>query len=149
MPLDVSATGFSLDIRASNTFPSGFQLTRYADDADPFDLPPVEAAQVANDINGNMVSWSTPTPQSITINVLPGSEEDNNLNILLEANTAKRGRRHAGDLITMVATYHDGSTVTGRNGRILSGSRGKSISNTGRQKSKTYTFAFQDFEQSR
>lgn len=149
MPLDVSATGFSLELKASNTFPEGFQLTRFADDADPFDLPTVEVAQAGNDINGNMVTWSTPAPQQITINVLPGSDEDLNLNVLLEANIAKRGRRHAGDLITLVATYHDGSTVTGRNGRVLSGSRGKSISNTGRQKSKTYTFAFQDFEQSR
>lgn len=149
MPHDVSATGLRLDLRASNTFPSGFDIGRFADDADPFDLPAITAAEVAMDVNGNMVSWSTPQAQQITINVLPGSEEDENLNILLEANIAKRGRRHAGDLITLVATYHDGSTTIGRNGKILSGSRGKSASNNGRLKTKTYVFAFQDFDQTR
>ena len=146
---DVSATGFSLHLRASVKFPSGFQLTAFADDADPFDLPVVTAAEVANDINGNMISWSTPTPQQIVINVLPGSEEDENLSILLEANIAKRGRRHAGDVITLVATYADGSTTIGRNGKILSGSRGKSVASAGRLKSKTYTFAFADFDLTR
>ena len=146
---DVSATGFSLHLRASVKFPSGFQLTVFADDADPFDLPVVTAAEVASDINGNMISWSTPTPQQIVINVLPGGEEDENLSILLEANIAKRGRRHAADVITLVGTYADGSTTVGRNGKILSGSRGKSVASAGRLKTKTYTFAFQDFDQTR
>ena len=146
---DVSATGFSLQLRASVTFPSGFGITMFADDADPFDLPVVSAAEVASDINGNMISWSTPIPQQVTINVVPGSEEDQNLSILLEANIAKRGRRHAGDVITLVGTYADGSTTIGRNGKILSGSRGKSVASAGRLKTKVYTFAFQDFDSTR
>ena len=102
---DVSATGLALVVQASKTFPSGIFITQFADDADPLDLPAVDIAQTGMDINGNLVSWSTPTPQTVTINVLGGSEEDQNLAILLEANTAKKGRRHAGDIITMVASY--------------------------------------------
>ncbi|MDR0805945.1 MAG: hypothetical protein LBN41_04245 [Enterobacteriaceae bacterium] len=146
---DVSATGFSLVIKATKTFPAGILVTTFADDADPFDLPAVDIAQVGSDINGNMVSWSTPTPQSLTINVLPGSEEDENLSILLEANTAKRGRRHAGDIITIVSSYGDGSTMTARNGKITNGSRGNSVASAGRLKSKQYTFTFQDFDRTR
>ncbi|MDM3792613.1 phage tail fiber protein, partial [Proteus mirabilis] len=78
-------------------------------DADPFDLPAVDIAQTGMDINGNWVTWSTPTPQTVTINVLAGSEEDENHAILLESNTARRGQRHAGVIITMVASYGDGS----------------------------------------
>ena len=106
----------------------------------------MDIAQTGMDINGNLVSWSTPTPQTVTINVLAGSEEDQNLAILLDANTAKRGRRAAGDNITMVASYGNGSTTTARNGRITNGSRGSSVSSAGRLKSKQYIFVFQDFD---
>ncbi|MDC9591180.1 hypothetical protein PSI23_18265 [Xenorhabdus sp. XENO-10] len=146
---DVSATGLSLVIQATKTFPSGIQITQFADDADPLDLPAVDIAQTGMDINGNLVSWSTPTAQTVTINVLAGSEEDENLSILLEANTAKRGRRHAGDVITLVASYGDGSTTTARNGKITNGSRGNSAASAGRLKSKQYTFVFQDFDRTR
>ncbi|MCP9268849.1 hypothetical protein M5U04_12295 [Xenorhabdus sp. XENO-1] len=146
---DVSATGLSLVIQATKTFPSGIQITQFADDADPLDLPAVDIAQTGMDINGNLTAWSTPTPQTVTINVLAGSEEDENLSILLEANTAKRGHRHAGDVITLVASYGDGSTTTARNGKITNGSRGNSAASAGRLKSKQYTFVFQDFDRTR
>lgn len=146
---DVSATGFGLVVKATKTFPSGILVNTFADDADPFDLPAVDIAATGSDVNGNMVTWSTPTPQAFTINVLPGSEEDENLSILLEANTAKRGRRHAGDVITVVATYGDGSTMTARNAKLTNGSRGNSVASAGRLKSKAYTFVAQDFDRTR
>ena len=144
--LDLSASGFSIALFANKTFPASTLLTQFADDADPFDLPAVDAAQVAMDVNGNMRSWSTPTPQTITINVVAGSEEDVNLGIIFEANVAKRGRRPAGDVITMVATYPNGEIVTARNGKITQGQRGTGVASAGRLKSKAYTFAFQDFD---
>ncbi|MBI6542761.1 phage tail fiber protein [Proteus sp. DFP240708] len=146
---DISATGLSLIIQASNTFPAGIPITTFSDDADPLDLPAVDITQTAVDINGNLVSWSAPTPQTVTVNVLAGSEEDENLAILLDANTARRGRRHASDIITLVASYGDGSITTARNGRITNGSRGNSIASAGRLKSKQYTFIFQDFDRVR
>lgn len=146
MPYDVSATGFSLLVQGSVTFPSGFLCTAFADDQDPFNLPVATAASTAMDVNGNLVTWSTPEPQQITINVLPGSAEDYNLGILLEANMAKRGRRPAFDIITMVATYGDGSVITARNGKIISGPRGTTVASTGRKGSKAYMFSFQDFD---
>lgn len=79
---DVSATGLSIVIQAHKTFPAGIQITAFADDADPLDLPAVDIAQTGMDINGNLVTWSTPTPQTVTINVLAGSEEDENLESL-------------------------------------------------------------------
>ncbi|HEJ9485632.1 hypothetical protein EHE21_12180 [Proteus sp. GOKU] len=146
---DISATGLSLIIQASNTFPAGIPITTFSDEGDPLDLPAVDITATAVDINGNLVSWSAPTPQTVTINVLAGSEEDENLAILLDANTARRGRRHASDIITLVASYGDGSITTARNGRITNGSRGNSISNNARLKSKQYTFIFQDFDRVR
>ncbi len=146
---DLSATGLGLVIQASKTFPTGIFITTFADDADPLDLPAIDIAATGMDINGNLVSWSTPTPQTVTINVLAGSEADQNLSILFEANTVKKGRRHAGDVITMVASYGNGATTIARNGKITNGSRGNSAASSGRLKSKQYTFIFQDFDSTR
>ncbi|EMH0132588.1 TPA: hypothetical protein ACKRXS_001585 [Proteus mirabilis] len=146
---DISATGLSLIIQASKTFPAGIPITIFSDEGDPLDLPTVNITQTAVDINGNLVSWSSPTPQTVTINVLAGSEEDENLAILFDANTARRGRRPASDVITLVASYGDGSITTARNGRITDGCRGNSVAGAGRLKSKQYTFIFQDFDRVR
>ncbi|EMR5928967.1 hypothetical protein ABVE90_000801 [Proteus mirabilis] len=146
---DISATGLSLIIQASKTFPEGIPITTFSDEGDPLDLPTVNITQTAVDINGNLVSWSSPTPQTVTINVLAGSEEDENLAILFDANTARRGRRPASDVITLVASYGDGSITTARNGRITGGCRGNSVAGVGRLKSKQYTFIFQDFDRVR
>lgn len=144
MTTDVSATGISLLVRASKTFPQGFTVTQFADDADPFDLPSLEIAATAMNLNGELVTWSSPQPIVPTLNVIPGSEDDNNLAILFEANRAASGKVVARDLITIVANYPDGSTVTLSNGKMTSGFPGKSIASAGRMKSKAYAFAFQD-----
>lgn len=87
--IEVSATGLALVVKASKTFPSGILITAFADDADPLDFPATEIVKTGVDINGNLLSWSAPAPQTVTINVPAGSEEDQNLAILLDANTAK------------------------------------------------------------
>ncbi len=52
-------------------------------------------------------------------------------------------------MITLVASYGDGSITTARNGRITGGCRGNSVAGVGRLKSKQYTFIFQDFDRVR
>ena len=141
---DISATGISLLVKADKTFPNGFTVTQFADDADPFDLPSLGIAATAMNINGGLVTWSAPQPINPTLNVIPGSEDDNNLATLFEANRAAAGKTVARDIITIVATYPDGSTVTLSNGKMTSGFPGKSIASAGRMKSKAYSFMFQD-----
>lgn len=146
---DVSATGFTLVLKASETFPNGFTITEVADDADPFDIPAVEIASTAMNVNGDLVTWSSPQPMNATVNVIPASEADKNLSILWDANRAARGKRHARDIITLVASYPDGSTKTFSEGKMTSGMPGGSVASGGRIKSNAYVFAFQDFSQTR
>lgn len=146
---DVSATGFTLVLKASQTFPNGFTISEVADDADPFDIPAVEIASTAMNVNGDLVTWSSPQPMNATVNVIPASEADNNLAILWDANRAARGKRHARDIITLVASYPDGSTKTFSEGKMTSGMPGGSVASGGRIKSNAYVFAFQDFSQTR
>lgn len=147
--MDVSASGIVITLRASVTFPGGFQITELADDTDPFDMPDIAAATAAMNVNGDLVSWTAPVPITPTIAVIPGSEADENLNILYGANRAAKGRRTARDIITIVANYPDGSTLTLSNGVITSGNPGKSVASAGRLKTRSYVFAFQDVSNTR
>ena len=58
---DISASGISLLVRGSVTFPNGFTVTQFADDADPFDLPALEIAATAMNLNGELVTCRPPS----------------------------------------------------------------------------------------
>jgi len=145
MPYDISGTGFSLTFKFSNTFPAGIQVTAFADDADPWDAPSLDIATPSMNVNGDLITFSSPQPLVRTINVIPGSEDDTNLSIAYEANRVGRGKRSARDIVTVVATWPDGSTETLSNGKMTTGMSGKSLASAGRIKSRSYGFAFQDY----
>lgn len=142
---DVSGTGFSLTVKFSNTFPAGFQITEFADDADPWDAPSVQIAAPSMNVNGYLIRASSPQPIARTINVIPGSDADKNLSIALEANRVGLGKRSARDVVTVVASWPDGSTETLSEGFMSDGMSGKSLASAGRIKSRSYAFAFQDY----
>lgn len=143
MANDVSGFGLRVRITASRTFPAGFTVTQFADDADPFDLPSIQVADKAMGLNGDLVTWSKANPILPTINVIPGSEDDRNLAVLLEANRVGRGKTGARDVITMTGTYPDGRSITLSAGVITDGMPGNSVASAGRLKSKSYAFAFE------
>jgi hypothetical protein len=76
--------------------------------------------------------------------VIPGSEDDINLEILAEANRVGKDKKSAHDKITAVITYPDGSTKTLTNGVITNAPALDSVANAGRKKSKAYAFAFEN-----
>jgi hypothetical protein len=141
---DVSGFGLQVQLRASVTFPTGITLTQFADDADPLDLPEVVIGEAAMGVNGDLITWSKANPLMPTISVIPNSDDDINLANLFEANRAGKGKQPALDIITMVAVYPNGRTVTLTEGKILAGPAGKSLASSGRLKSNTYKFAFEN-----
>src|ERR1051326_693730 len=142
--VNVSAIGTSLRIVASNTFPSGFTVTQFVDDADPLDIPNSNVAEATMNINGDLVIKSSPSPITININVLPTTEDDDNLQALLDANRPAKGRSFAKDVITMIVTYAGGKRISYTGGAILTGNVGDAVASASRIKSKMYAFAFQD-----
>jgi hypothetical protein len=141
---DISGFGLQVNIKASNTFSSGFVVTQFADDADPFDLPSMQIADKAMNLNGGLVTWSKASPLNITLNVVPNSDDDKNLGALFEANRVGLGKKSARDVITMTAVYPDGSTLTLTQGAITDGMPGNAVASAGRMKSKAYAFTFEN-----
>lgn len=144
MTQDISGFGTRIVIQASNTFPSGFTVTQSADDADPLDIPSIQIADKAMTLNGTLVTWSKANPIPMTLNVIPGTTDDQNMSVLLAANRASAGRRPARDVITATVVYPDGRTLRLMRGKITDGAMGNSIASAGRLKTKAYAFAFED-----
>ncbi len=141
---DISGFGLQITLIASNTFPFGISLTQFADDADPFDIPTLQVAETAMGLNGELLSWSKPNPIKVTLNVVPQSDDDVNLGILLDANRVAFGKDSARDLITLVGIYPDGTVTTLVGGKITEGMTSTSVASASRMKSKMYGFSFGD-----
>lgn len=141
---DISGFGIEARLAASVSFPIGFNITEFADDADPFDLTAQQIADSAMSLNGDLVVWSTANPIPLTLNLIPGSDSDRNLDVLMEVNRVGRGKSSFRDVITMVITYPDERILTLTNGKMLTGMVGNSVATAGRLKSKPYTFSFEN-----
>ncbi|MDR1349682.1 MAG: hypothetical protein LBJ59_02665 [Zoogloeaceae bacterium] len=143
MSTDISGFGLELQLKASNTFPSGITLTQFADDADPFDAPSIQIMDKGMGLNGDLVTWGVATPTTITLAVIPDSDDDRNLEILFENNRVKKGAKSARDVIDLTASYPGGKVVNLTGGSITDGIPLNSAASAGRLKSKTYAFVFE------
>lgn len=141
---DISGFGISLNIVATNTFPNGFDVTEFADDADPFDSPDLKVGDQKMGLNGTLVTWSVASPIVLKVAVVPQSTDDQNLAILLDANRVAKGKTSAQDACTLTATYPAGPRKTLGPGKITDGPVLSSVAAVGRLKSKVYTFTFEN-----
>lgn len=141
---NISGFGLRLNLRASITFPIGIDITQFADDADSFDSPEMTIGESAMGLNGDLLVWNTANPVVRTINVIPNSDDDRNLQVLFNANRAAQGKNPVQDVITLTAVFPDGRTEVFSPGAITTGNAGNSVASGGRMKSKAYTFVFQD-----
>lgn len=141
---DISVFGIRVQIVASETFPSGINITQFADDADPFDSPSMQIRDKAMGVNGDLISWSKAGPIAVTLNVVPNSEDDKNLAVLFEANRVGKGKQGARDVVAITAVYPDGKTASFTQGVITDGMPANSATSGGRMKSKAYAFAFEN-----
>lgn len=142
---DLSTTGVALRVVASKTFPQGFTVTQFSSDADPWDAPSLDIATVEMDLNGHLNAWQTPVPMTRVVGLTPMTDDDRNMRALYEANRVGRDKRSARDVITIVATWPDGSTETLGGGKMTSGPSGNSTTQGARMKSVTYGFAFETY----
>jgi hypothetical protein len=145
---DISGFGLRIQVKASNTFPAGFNVTQFADDVDPFDIPSIQIADKAMGLNGNLITWSVATPIDFTLAAIPGTEDDQNLSVLFEANRVGNGKTSARDEITVTGIYPDGSTLTLSPCVITDGPPGVSVASAGRLKTSAYSFTAENVSKS-
>ena len=141
---DISGTGLSILVRASNTYPQGILCTAFPDDTDPFDFPEITITEYGMGLNGDLVTWSSPQPLQFSLSLIPGTPEQVAMEFLFEANRVAKNKMSAKDTITIVAMYADGTTKTLKPGRIVGGIPGKGVASGGRIKTPTYNFVFEN-----
>lgn len=144
MPNNVSGYGLRIFIIASRTFPIGFLLEEFADDADPLDMPPLTITENAMGLNGQKVSWTVANPIPMTINLIAGSVDDTNMRALFSANRAGRNKASAGDAIQAIITYPGGIITTISGGTCDVFVPAPPVSSAGRLKSQPYTLSFEN-----
>lgn len=144
MASNIGGFGLVVTVVGDKTFPIGFPITQFADDADPFDVPSIQIKDKAMGLNGDLISWSKPNALVITLNVIPDSDDDNTLAILFESNRVGKGKLAVTDSITLVGVYPDGKIVSYLNGVLTDGVPGTGVASSGRFKSKNYSFAFEN-----
>lgn len=140
---DISGFGTRLGLIATRTYPNGINIDAFADDADGLDIPTTQIGDKAMGMNGHMTFWSLANPKEVNINVIPGSEDDKNLRALLLANTPSRGKRPAGDVITLTIILPDGQSFQYKEGKIVGGPAAIAVAQSGKQKAGTYNFVFE------
>lgn len=141
---DISALGFSIVVKDSRLFPQGFVIKRTADDADPFDFPAQTIGAAATDANGNMVYAGEANPIEFSINVLPTTEEGENMLMLFNAHRPAAGRMRTGGDITVTVQYADGKSTTATEVHFISGPPARSIQQPSRYKTMEFSFAAGD-----
>lgn len=150
MSKNISLFGLSAHVKASNTFPAGFLLSAWADDQPPLDAADLEIASHGMGPNGDMVVWQKPAVIPLIFSVIPNSEDDRNLTLLLEANRISKNKGKVPlDEITVTLSFQDGRVVTLIQGIILSGPAAPTGSQDGRLSSRKFGFGFEDKNENR
>ena len=92
--------------------------------------------------DGSLFAFDKAAPVELSVSVIPGSDDDSNLKILLSSKKGAKKLITLPDVTSMVVTYPDGGRVILSNGTILRGPLVDSIETSGRKKGNTFTFVF-------
>ena len=149
MTTNVSGFGLTAQIVADTTFPNGVTITAFADDADPLDSPDFTAADTAFGLNGDMIVWSRANGIEIAINVIPTTEDDDNLDALLDANRVGKNKSSSRDSVEIIFTYPNGQRANCSSGVIVSGAILPQVAGSGRIKTRQYRFRFEQITKSK
>lgn len=138
----------------STGLPPLIQVTKFADDSNPFDVEHIEVTGHAINVNGELVTWEKPAAYLLTLSVLCGTDDDRALTMLLESSHPTSGKGFAlAPTVTLrssigrrnsfgVVSSEDSATYT--QGRIVDGRPGAAVDTEGRKISNTYTFVFEN-----
>lgn len=145
MSFNISGFGLSVTLLASTTFPTGIIINQFSDDTDALEVPSLQIGDVAMGLNGDLITWHKANPIKTSLSVVPQSDNDTSLGILLAANRVGRGKISANDEITMIVTYQNQRFITLTGGVITDGIPFAPVASSGRLTTRVYQFAFESY----
>ena len=134
---DVSFAGSRVSV-------AGINITDFMDDANPVEFQDVEVSSVGVNCNGSMIRNAKPNVIMMSVTVIPGSGNDDQLYALWKRYRVQ-GDFNAQweDSLTASVTALGGKVSrTFNNGTMVSGPGGPSSNGEGKMTGRTYTFAF-------
>jgi hypothetical protein len=157
MAIDISAVGAKVLINPSSGSP--IEITHFSDEGTPFEAGDVDVSTNQKNLNGDMISSRTPSVYSVSVTVVPGTDDDLALNKLLQESAIMPGGVTAvkklwiNSLILTIPRINESNDVASSGhkykwsiGRIKSGPTGPSTSSEGRLSARTYTFEFEKYD---
>lgn len=120
-------------------------MSDFADDVDPIVVEEIQPTDFEMLFDGSLYSFDKASAVMVHVSVIPGSEDDLNLRILLQTRKSGLSILPIDDVTSMSISYPDNGSVMFTGGTILKGPLADSIIQTGRKKSNTYTFVFASF----
>lgn len=138
----VGGFGTTVSILAMKTFPAGFVLSKFADDVAPIEFGETQIADHEFLVDGGLFSFETSSAVTVKIGVIAGTEDDENLSILFNANKSIFRVGGIPDLMVMTINYPHQAPIVLNAGYMRTGRAGTTISETGRGKGKIYEFVF-------
>lgn len=144
MAVDVSAMGIEATIVAVPSYPDGITLKQFADDGDSLNIPDMSIMQSGMGVNGDLVVWRTAQPVSIEVNLIPGTDDCDNMENLFKLNMTQKNKVSSKDLLTMTISQPNGDKIVYTNGYIVGGKPSQDYSSSGRAKTRTFRMVFEN-----
>lgn len=143
--IDVSGFGTGITIVATTSFPMGFKLSQFADDADPVVFDETETSDFELLYDGSLFVYDQASAIKMSVSVIPGSDDDINLKLLLQSRKSTPKIIPLPDTVIAYIGYGGGGSVILSNGGVVKGPLADSITAQGRKKANTYSFVFGSF----
>ena len=144
--INVSGFGLGVTIVAVQSFPMGFNLSKFADDQDPLSAKPYEPFGYDLLYDGELFAFDKAAVVEVDVSVVPNTDDDINLKILLQSRRGGISILPFDDSVTMVINYPDGGRVILSSGSILSGPVMDNITQSGRKSGNIYKFVFSSIQ---
>lgn len=155
--IDISTVGAQVEIRPAGG--NTITITRFSEEGTPFECPDVDLSDNRKNLNGEMISSRVPSVYTVSVTVIPGSEEDVELQRLAQKSSLMSGSVYSIKEIIIESisvkvpeinlSDDTGATLrayTWTNGRMKSAPTGPSSSAEGRLAARTYTFEMERYD---
>lgn len=160
--IDISMQGATLTF--ASPYLSKNVVLEFSDEGTPLEFPDLEVCGYAMTMNGELVTWTKPSPITFRISVIPGSVSDASLRNLLYAGHigGKRGNAinqqsvyiaSATLTVPQISTEYNNSSAiiqggkknkfTFHNGRLTGGNPAVGSNAEGKMSVRTYNFVFE------